>query len=146
MKQYAGHGTHLEMVGEILQSMISLPPQQVSPGSIGSPTAGFDVIVFGDVVVITSYPRLRERELTSSSQISSVCAPNMRRSERRTSCKGDFGTLLCKAALIPKQALIGISALGSSTVLPQRRLRPRPTVGTSGCLAGLRPERELYRL
>ena len=33
MKQYAGHGTHLEMVGEILQSMISLPPQQVSPGS-----------------------------------------------------------------------------------------------------------------
>src|ERR1700739_138567 len=31
--QYAGHGTHLEMVGEILQSMISLPPQQVSPGS-----------------------------------------------------------------------------------------------------------------
>ncbi len=33
MRQYAGHGTHLEMVGEILQSMISLPPQQVSPGS-----------------------------------------------------------------------------------------------------------------
>jgi CRP/FNR family transcriptional regulator, cyclic AMP receptor protein len=33
MKQYAGHGTHLEMVSEILQSMISLPPQQVSPGS-----------------------------------------------------------------------------------------------------------------
>jgi CRP-like cAMP-binding protein len=33
MKQYAGHGNHLEMVGEILQSMISLPPQQVSPGS-----------------------------------------------------------------------------------------------------------------
>jgi CRP/FNR family cyclic AMP-dependent transcriptional regulator len=33
MTQYAGHGTHLEMVGEILQSMISLPPQQVSPGS-----------------------------------------------------------------------------------------------------------------
>ena len=33
MKQYAGHGTHLEMVGEILQSMISLPRQQVSPGS-----------------------------------------------------------------------------------------------------------------
>ena len=33
MKQYAGHGTHLEMVGEILQSMISLPPQRVSPGS-----------------------------------------------------------------------------------------------------------------
>lgn len=33
MQQYAGHGTHLEMVGEILQSMISLPPQQVSPGS-----------------------------------------------------------------------------------------------------------------
>ena len=33
MHQYAGHGTHLEMVGEILQSMISLPPQEVSPGS-----------------------------------------------------------------------------------------------------------------
>ena len=33
MQQYAGHGTHLEMVGEILQCMISLPPQQVSPGS-----------------------------------------------------------------------------------------------------------------
>jgi CRP/FNR family transcriptional regulator, cyclic AMP receptor protein len=33
MTQYAGHGTHLEMVGEILQSMISLPPQPVSPGS-----------------------------------------------------------------------------------------------------------------
>ena len=32
-KQYAGHGTHLEMIGELLQSMISLPPQQVSPGS-----------------------------------------------------------------------------------------------------------------
>jgi CRP/FNR family transcriptional regulator, cyclic AMP receptor protein len=33
MTQYAGHGTHLEMVGEILQSLISLPPQRVSPGS-----------------------------------------------------------------------------------------------------------------
>jgi CRP-like cAMP-binding protein len=33
MKQYAGHGTHLEMVGEILQSMINLPPQRVAPGS-----------------------------------------------------------------------------------------------------------------
>jgi CRP-like cAMP-binding protein len=33
MTQYAGHGTHLEMVGEILQSMVNLPPQQVSPGS-----------------------------------------------------------------------------------------------------------------
>ena len=33
MHQYAGHGTHLEMVGEVLQSMISLPPTQVSPGS-----------------------------------------------------------------------------------------------------------------
>lgn len=31
--QYAGHGTHLAMVGEVLQSMINLPPQQVSPGS-----------------------------------------------------------------------------------------------------------------
>jgi CRP-like cAMP-binding protein len=33
MKQYAGHGTHLEMVGEVLQSMINLPPQEVAPGS-----------------------------------------------------------------------------------------------------------------
>jgi CRP-like cAMP-binding protein len=33
MQQYEGHGTHLEMVGEILQCMISLPPQRVSPGS-----------------------------------------------------------------------------------------------------------------
>ncbi len=33
MHQYAGHGTHLEMVGEILQSMLSLPPRKVSPGS-----------------------------------------------------------------------------------------------------------------
>jgi CRP-like cAMP-binding protein len=33
MQQYAGHGTHLEMVGELLQSMISLPPLQVAPGS-----------------------------------------------------------------------------------------------------------------
>jgi CRP/FNR family transcriptional regulator, cyclic AMP receptor protein len=33
MHQYAGHGDHLSMVGEILQSMINLPPIQVSPGS-----------------------------------------------------------------------------------------------------------------
>jgi CRP/FNR family transcriptional regulator, cyclic AMP receptor protein len=33
MHQYAGHGDHLSMVGEILQSMINLPPTQVSPGS-----------------------------------------------------------------------------------------------------------------
>jgi CRP-like cAMP-binding protein len=33
MHQYAGHGTHLEMVGEVLQSMISLPPTKISPGS-----------------------------------------------------------------------------------------------------------------
>ena len=33
MKQYAGHGTHLEMVGEVLQSMINLPPLEVAPGS-----------------------------------------------------------------------------------------------------------------
>ena len=31
--QYAGHGNHLAMVGEVLQSMINLPPSQVSPGS-----------------------------------------------------------------------------------------------------------------
>ncbi|MBR0758347.1 cyclic nucleotide-binding domain-containing protein [Bradyrhizobium jicamae] len=33
MHQYAGHGTHLAMVGELLQSMINLPPMQVAPGS-----------------------------------------------------------------------------------------------------------------
>ena len=33
MQQYAGHGTHLAMVGDVLQSMINLPPMQVSPGS-----------------------------------------------------------------------------------------------------------------
>ena len=33
MHQYAGHGNHLSMVGEILQSMINLPPTEVSPGS-----------------------------------------------------------------------------------------------------------------
>ncbi|MCK1736194.1 cyclic nucleotide-binding domain-containing protein [Bradyrhizobium sp. 138] len=32
-RQYAGHGTHLAMVGEVLQSMINLPPLKVSPGS-----------------------------------------------------------------------------------------------------------------
>jgi CRP/FNR family cyclic AMP-dependent transcriptional regulator len=32
-QQYAGHGTHLAMVGEVLQSMINLPPLEVSPGS-----------------------------------------------------------------------------------------------------------------
>ena len=33
MHQYAGHGDHLAMVGQILQSMINLPPIEVSPGS-----------------------------------------------------------------------------------------------------------------
>jgi len=32
-RQYAGHGTHLAMVGEVLQSMINLTPLEVSPGS-----------------------------------------------------------------------------------------------------------------
>ena len=32
-RQYAGHGTHLAMVGEVLQSIINLPPLEVSPGS-----------------------------------------------------------------------------------------------------------------
>jgi CRP/FNR family transcriptional regulator, cyclic AMP receptor protein len=32
-QQYAGHGTHLEMVGDILQRMINLPPREISPGS-----------------------------------------------------------------------------------------------------------------
>jgi CRP/FNR family transcriptional regulator, cyclic AMP receptor protein len=33
MKHYAGHGDHLAMVGEILQSMSNLPPIKISPGS-----------------------------------------------------------------------------------------------------------------
>jgi CRP-like cAMP-binding protein len=33
MQQYAGHGDHLAMVGEILQTMINLPPIAISPGS-----------------------------------------------------------------------------------------------------------------
>jgi CRP-like cAMP-binding protein len=33
MRQYGDHGSHLSMVGELLQSMINLPPSQVSPGS-----------------------------------------------------------------------------------------------------------------
>jgi CRP/FNR family transcriptional regulator, cyclic AMP receptor protein len=33
MRQYARHGNHLAMVGEVLQSMINLPVQQISPGS-----------------------------------------------------------------------------------------------------------------
>jgi CRP/FNR family transcriptional regulator, cyclic AMP receptor protein len=33
MHQYASHAGHLSMVGEILQTMINLPPTQVSPGS-----------------------------------------------------------------------------------------------------------------
>ena len=32
-RQYAGHGTHLGMVGDLLQSMINLSPTKVSPGS-----------------------------------------------------------------------------------------------------------------
>jgi CRP/FNR family cyclic AMP-dependent transcriptional regulator len=32
-RQYAGHGNHLAMVGDLLQCMINLPPTQVSPGS-----------------------------------------------------------------------------------------------------------------
>jgi CRP-like cAMP-binding protein len=31
--QYAGHGNHLAMVGDLLQSMINLAPAEVSPGS-----------------------------------------------------------------------------------------------------------------
>src|SRR3981189_450275 len=33
MQQYAGHGDPLAMVGEILQTMINLPPITISPGS-----------------------------------------------------------------------------------------------------------------
>lgn len=33
MHQYAGHGSHLEMIGEVLEHMINLPSSQVAPGS-----------------------------------------------------------------------------------------------------------------
>ena len=33
MHQYAGHGDHLAMVGEVLQCMINLPQTGISPGS-----------------------------------------------------------------------------------------------------------------
>jgi CRP/FNR family transcriptional regulator, cyclic AMP receptor protein len=33
IQQYSSHGTHLSMVGELLQTMINLPPTRVSPGS-----------------------------------------------------------------------------------------------------------------
>jgi CRP-like cAMP-binding protein len=32
-RQYAGHGNHLAMVGDVLESMINLAPTEVSPGS-----------------------------------------------------------------------------------------------------------------
>lgn len=32
-RQYAGHGTHLAMVGDLLQSMINQSPTRASPGS-----------------------------------------------------------------------------------------------------------------
>ena len=32
-KQYAGQGNHLAMVADLLQSMINLPPPEISPGS-----------------------------------------------------------------------------------------------------------------
>lgn len=32
-RQYAGHGTHLAMVSEVLAGMVNLAPAQVSPGS-----------------------------------------------------------------------------------------------------------------
>jgi CRP-like cAMP-binding protein len=36
-QQYAGHDNHLAMVSDVLQSMINLPPSEVSPGSDRSP-------------------------------------------------------------------------------------------------------------
>ena len=32
-QQYAGQGNHLAMVADLLQSMINLPPPEISPGS-----------------------------------------------------------------------------------------------------------------
>jgi CRP-like cAMP-binding protein len=36
-QQYAGHGTHLSMVGELLENMVNLSPSKVSPGSDRQP-------------------------------------------------------------------------------------------------------------
>ncbi|EKS37578.1 cyclic nucleotide-binding domain-containing protein [Afipia clevelandensis] len=36
-RQYAGHGTHLEMVGEVLETLVNLPDSKASPGSDRQP-------------------------------------------------------------------------------------------------------------
>jgi CRP-like cAMP-binding protein len=36
-RQYAGHGNHLAMVGDLLESMVNLTPSKVSPGSDRQP-------------------------------------------------------------------------------------------------------------
>lgn len=36
-RQYAGHGTHLEMVGEVLETLVNLPGSKASPGSDRQP-------------------------------------------------------------------------------------------------------------
>lgn len=36
-RQYAGHGTHLAMVGEVLESLVNLPASKPSPGSDREP-------------------------------------------------------------------------------------------------------------
>jgi len=36
-RQYAGHGTHLEMVGEVLETLVNLPGSKAVPGSDRQP-------------------------------------------------------------------------------------------------------------
>ncbi len=36
-RQYAGHGNHLSMVGDVLESLVNLPPSNVTPGSDRQP-------------------------------------------------------------------------------------------------------------
>ena len=43
-RQYAGHGTHLAMVGEVLQSMINLPPLRFRQARIGNPIQGYEPV------------------------------------------------------------------------------------------------------
>lgn len=36
-QQYAGHGTHLAMVGDVLESLVNVPPAKAEPGSDRQP-------------------------------------------------------------------------------------------------------------
>lgn len=60
-RQYAGHGTHLAMVSEVLQSMINLPPLEVSPGSDRQSDPGCEPV--RRLLDISSRPLQRRTEI-----------------------------------------------------------------------------------